>query len=102
MLLHLEGFARRIRIDVLRRGRVVGQAFAGEHLPRNATDNALAQTIPWTLTTALPFNGTVRHGRRRVALPDGAYQLAVTVERPLARRGTPVERWTSPVFRIDR
>jgi hypothetical protein len=106
VLLHLAGFARRIQIDVLRRGRgraeVVGQAFAGEHLPRNATDNLLGQSLPWTLTTALPFNGTVRHGRRRVELPDGAYQLAVTIERPLARRGTPVDRWTTPVFRIDR
>jgi len=35
-------------------------------------------------------------------VPDGDYFVKVTVERALADRRTPVDTWTSPVFRIQR
>jgi hypothetical protein len=63
---------------------------------RNPVENFLSQ--PWSLVTALPFDGAVRRGHHRLELADGEYQLVVTVERP---SGAP-ETWTSPVFRIDR
>jgi hypothetical protein len=101
-LIHLNNFARRVRVDVRRPGRSgsLGEAFRQDYVPRNSVENFLAQ--PWGLTTPLPFDGTVRRGGRQVTLPDGDYQLQVTVERALARRDTPVESWTSPVLRIDR
>jgi subtilisin family serine protease len=102
VLIHLHNFARRVRVDVLRPGQrhSLGEALRRDYVPRNIVENLLAQ--PWGLVTALPFDGTVRRGDRQLRLPDGDYQLVVSVERPLATGDTPVESWTSPVFRIDR
>ena len=98
VLIHLHNFARRVRVDVLRPGQrhSLGEALRRDYVPRNIVENLLAQ--PWGLVTALPFDGTVRRGDRQLRLPDGDYQLVVTVERPLATDDTPVESWTSPVF----
>jgi hypothetical protein len=102
VLIHLNNFARRVRLEVRRPGgrRSLGEAFAQDYVPRNNVENALV--APWGLTTALPFDGTVRAGHRRVALPDGEYELVLTVQRALAGRDDPLETWTSPVLRIDR
>jgi minor extracellular serine protease Vpr len=102
VLVHLNNFARRIRVEVFSPGRrrSVGEAFRQDYVLRNPVDNLLAQ--PWSLVTPLPFDGTVRRGGERLQLPDGEYELRVTVERALAGRDTPVETWTSPPFRIDR
>ena len=102
MLVHLHNFARRIRVEVFSPGRrrSLGEAFSQDYVPRNVVENLLSQ--PWALPTPLPFDGTVRRGGNRLRLPDGEYELRVTVERALAGRGTPVETWTSPPFRIDR
>jgi hypothetical protein len=102
VLVHLNNFARRIRVEVVRPGgqRSLGEAFRQDYVIRNSVENLLAQ--PWSLATPLPFDGTVRRGGDRLRLPDGEYELRVTVERPLAGRGTPLETWTSPAFRIDR
>jgi minor extracellular serine protease Vpr len=101
-LVHLNNFARRIRMDVVTPGSPysLGEAFRQDYVPRDAVENLLAQ--PWSLATSLAFDGTVRRGDGRVPLPDGEYQLVVTVERALADADTPVETWTSPAFRIDR
>ncbi len=102
VLLHLHNFARRIRVEVWSPGsrRSLGEAFRQDYVPRNPVENLLAQ--PWSLATPLPIDGTVRRGGKRLRLPDGEYELRVTVERALAGPGTPVETWTSPPFRIDR
>jgi minor extracellular serine protease Vpr len=102
VLVHLNNFARRVVLEVRRPAgrRALGEAFAQDYVPRNHVENLLA--APWGLTTTLPFDGTVRAGHRRLVLPDGEYQLVVTVQRALASRATPLETWTSPVFRIDR
>jgi subtilisin family serine protease len=101
-LVHMNNFARRIRVEVVAPGgrRSLGEALTRDYVARNAVENFFAQ--PWSLETALPFDGTVRRGGHRVTLPDGEYQLVVTVERALADRGTPLETWTSPTFRIQR
>jgi subtilisin family serine protease len=102
VLVHLNNFARRIRVEVFSPGRQrsLGEAFRQDYVPRNAVENLLAQ--PWALATPLPFDGTVRRGGHRLRLPDGEYELRMTVERALAGRGTPAETWTSPPFRIGR
>jgi minor extracellular serine protease Vpr len=102
VLVHLNNFARRIRVEVLSPGRErsLGEAFRQDYALRNSVENLLAQ--PWSLATPLPFDGTVRRGGDRVRLPDGEYELRVTVERPLAGNDTPLETWTSPPFRIER
>jgi minor extracellular serine protease Vpr len=102
VLVHLNNYARQIRVEVLSPGRhrSLGEAFREDYVPRDVVDNLLAQ--PWSLAKPLPFDGTVRHGGDRLRLPDGEYELRVTVERALAGRDTPTETWTSPPFRIDR
>ncbi len=102
VLVHMHNFARRIRVEVLSAGRRrnLGEAFSQDHVPRGPVENPLAPA--WSLATPLPFDGSVRRGGRRLRLPDGEYELRLTVERALARPGTPVETWTSPPFRIDR
>jgi minor extracellular serine protease Vpr len=102
VLVHMNNQARRIRIEVFsKRHRIsFGEAFVQDFVPRNRVENALA--TPWALVTALPLDGTTRLGRHRFRLPDGEYYAVMTVERALARRGTPTETWTSPTFRIDR
>jgi hypothetical protein len=102
VLVHLNNFARRIRVEVFRpRSRhSLGVALAQDYVPRNQVENLLSSS--WGITTTLPFDGTVRRGRRHVRLPDGEYQLVVSAERPLAGRMDPLETWTTPVFRIKR
>ncbi len=102
VLVHLNNFARRIRVEVFSPGRrrSLGTAFSQDYVPRNVVENLLSQ--PWALPTPLPFDGTVRRGGQRLRLPDGEYELRVTVDRPLAGRDTPAETWTSPPFRIGR
>jgi minor extracellular serine protease Vpr len=97
-LVHLNNFARRIRVDVVRPGsrHSLGEAYRRDYVARNGVENLLSQ--PWSLITELPFDGTVRRGHRQLPLPDGDYQLAVTAEPPSGA----AETWTSPVFRIDR
>jgi hypothetical protein len=102
VLVHLNNFARRIRVEVFRPGHhaSLGEAFRQDCVPRDVVENLLAQ--PWSLAKPLPFDGTVRRGGDRLQLPDGEYELRVTVERARAARDTPAETWTSPPFRIDR
>jgi subtilisin family serine protease len=102
VLLHLEHHAQRVHVELFsaRRGKRVGEAYAADLPPRNAYDTPSATL--WDLTTAVPLDGTVRLGHRRVPVPDGDYFVAVTVERALADRRTPVDTWRSPVFRIAR
>ena len=85
VLVHLENPAQRVRIVAFsaRRGQRIGQAFAADRLPRNAYD--VPGAAPSALVTALPLDGTVRRGHRRVPLPDGEYFVRVTVERALRR-----------------
>ncbi|MDA0159940.1 Fn3-like domain-containing protein [Solirubrobacter ginsenosidimutans] len=102
VLVHLNNFARRIRVEVLRPGRrhSLGVALTQDYVPRDQVENLLS--TPGGTTTALPFDGTVRRGRQHVRLPDGDYQLVVSAEGPLAGRTDAPETWTSPVFRIQR
>jgi subtilisin family serine protease len=102
VLVHLNTFARRLRVDVLRPGktRSLGVALEQQYVPRSQVENLFAPS--WGLSTALPFDGTVKLGRKRLRLPNGDYQLQLNAERPLADRWTPPETWTSPVFRIKR
>jgi hypothetical protein len=102
VLLHLNNFARRIRVEVVRPGRrqSLGMALTQDYVPRNQVENLLS--TPGGLTTAVPFDGTVRHGRQHVRLADGDYQLVVSAEGPLAGRRDVPETWTSPVFTIRR
>jgi minor extracellular serine protease Vpr len=102
VLVHANNFARRIRVEVFRPGgrRSLGEAFRQDYVPRNVVENLLSQ--PWALATPLPFDGTVRRGGDRLPLPDGEYELRVTVDRALADRDTPTETWTSPPLKIDR
>ena len=102
VLVHMNHFARRIRLEVFAPGRKrsLGVALERDYVPRNAVENLLAQ--PSALVTALPFDGSVRRGNGRARLPDGEYRLVMTVERALATRATPEETWTSPAFRIAR
>jgi hypothetical protein len=98
VLAHLNSFARRLRLEVAgARGRVLGEALAEDYVPRDAVDNLVAAEP--NLFTALPFDGTVRAGGRRLRLPDGDYRLILEVQ---GAPGGPWQRWTSPVFRIDR
>jgi subtilisin family serine protease len=102
VLVHLNNFARRIRVEVLRPGRKrsLGVALEQDYVPRDQVENLLSAS--WWLSSPLPFDGTVRRGRRHVRLPDGDYQLLISAERPLSRRWDPPETWTSPVFTIKR
>jgi minor extracellular serine protease Vpr len=101
VLVHLNNFARRIRVAVFSPGhrRSLGEAFSQDYVPRDVVENLLSR--PWALPTPLPFDGTVRRDGRRLRLPNGEYVLRVTVERALSGR-EPAETWTSPPFRIDR
>jgi minor extracellular serine protease Vpr len=102
VLLHLNNFARRIRVEVFRPGRrqSLGVALTQDYVPRNQVENLLSSA--GGLTTALPFDGTVRRGRQHVRLAEGDYQLVVSAEGPLSGRNDLPETWTSPVFRISR
>ena len=89
VLLHLNNFARRIRVEVFRPGkkRSLGVALEQEYVPRNQVENFFGAS--WGIATPLPFDGTVKRGRQHVRLPDGDYQLVVSAERPLSRRRRP-------------
>ena len=102
VLVHLENPASgsASRSSAPGRRAALGEAFAAELLPRNAVENLLGPAVGADDRAAAG-----RHGPPRgtgVPLPDGEYYVRVTVERALAERGTPVETWTSPTFRIDR
>jgi minor extracellular serine protease Vpr len=100
VLVHMNNYARRIRIEAVR-GRVsYGEVYREDYVARNKAEGLLAP--PSALAKAIPLDGTARRGGRRSRLPDGDYRLVMTVEKALADRWTPAERWTSPVLRIAR
>ncbi len=90
VLVHMNNYARRIRIDAYdaRRHRRLGTVLRRDYVPRNHVESSLT----WNVATALPLP----------RLPAGRYYVVMTVERALAERGTPVETWTSPEFTIAR
>jgi hypothetical protein len=88
VLVHMNNYARRIRIEAFRGGRRVGTVLRRDYVPRNHVEAPLA----WNVVTTLPL--------RR--LRAGEYHVVMTVERALGERGTPVETWTSPTFKITR
>jgi hypothetical protein len=88
VLVHLNNYARRIRIVAYRGHHRAGTVLREDYVPRNHAEAPLA----WNLATTL----TLRR------LPPGTYHVVLTVERALAERDTPVETWTSPTFTIAR
>ena len=76
----------RVRIEVFSArpaAQPSGEAFSRRLVPRNVLENLLARRGRWS--TALPLDGTVRRGRRRVPLPDGEYYVRAD-RRARARR----------------
>jgi minor extracellular serine protease Vpr len=90
VLVHMNNYARRLRIVAYRRHRSVGTVFREDYVRRNHTEAPPPST--WSLATTL----TLRR------LPPGTYRLVLTAERALAGRDTPMETWTSPEFTIAR
>lgn len=90
VLVHMNNYARRIRIVAYRGHRRVGTVYRQDYVRRNHVE--APPQLHWNTATELPI--------RRMA--PGTYSLVLTVERALAERGTPVETWTSPEFTIAR
>jgi subtilisin family serine protease len=88
VLVHMNNYARRIRVVAYRGRHRAGVVFRQDYVPRDHVEAPLA----WNLATTLAL--------RR--LPPGTYHVVLTVERALAARDTPVETWTSPEFTIAR
>lgn len=98
-LVHLDHQVRELRLEVFdaATGRNWGRTGTFDYFGRNSTSTGFF---------AFAFDGTTsagRAGRPRV-VPDGDYEVRVSVLKALGDPANPAhwERWTSPVFTIDR
>jgi subtilisin family serine protease len=58
----------------------------------------------WSRGVYWEWNGLVTKSKRTTPVPDGTYQIVVSVLKPLGNESNPAhwEKWTSPPFIIDR
>ena len=90
VLVHMNNYARRIRIVAYRGRHRVGTVLRQDYVRRDHTE--APPPLAWNLATTLALR----------PLPPGTYRLVLTAERALAEPETPVETWTSPTFTIAR
>lgn len=96
-LVHLHHQARRLQLDVLEAGTLkpLGRALRADYLPRSEKADGFA---------AFTWDGTVTHGKKTEAVPEGQYVIRISVLKALGDENTPAhtETWTSPVITLDR
>jgi minor extracellular serine protease Vpr len=98
-LIHLDHQVRELRLDVFdaSTGRNWGRIATFDYVGRNSTPTAFF---------AFAFDGQTQTGRtgRNFAVPDGTYEVRVTVLKALGDPANPAhwETWTSQRFVIDR
>jgi minor extracellular serine protease Vpr len=96
-LVHFDHPSRLFRLDIYdaTSGKLLGEGFEDEYLPRNSTATGFF---------AISWDGTVIKGKKSVPLPDGTYTAKISVLKAL---GNPFnaahwETWTSPGILIQR
>ena len=97
VLLHLDHQSRRLRMEV-------HEAGTGKSWHRALDLDYLTRNVSPTGFFSLPWVGETFVGPNLYTVPDGTYQLTVTVVKALGDESNPahVETWTSPSFTIDR
>jgi hypothetical protein len=97
---HLHHQARRLQLDVfdvLEAGTLKprGRALRADYLPRSEKADGFA---------VFKWDGTVTHGKKTTAVPDGQYVIRISVLKALGDENNPAhtETWTSPVITLDR
>jgi subtilisin family serine protease len=97
ILLHLDHQARRVRFDVteVATGKSWHRALQDEYPGRNSGPTSFF---------AIGWDGTTQAGRKTYVVPNGQYQITVTVDKALADGDNPAhtESWTSPTITIAR
>jgi minor extracellular serine protease Vpr len=96
-LVHFDHPSRLFRLDIYdaASGKLLGEGFEDEYLPRNSTAGGFF---------AISWDGTVIKGKKSVPLPNGTYTAKISVLKAL---GNPFnaahwETWTSPGILIQR
>ena len=100
LLVHLDHQSRRVRLDVVEvaTGRSWHRVMTLDYVGRNAN------RATTSFFFALPWDGTTEAGRRAYTVPNGQYQVTISVLKALGDETDPahVESWTSPVITIAR
>lgn len=101
-LLHLDHFARRIRIEATDAvsGKSWHRVSDDEYVGRNSTPNGFF-TYGWDGDT---FAGKGKNGSQQYTVPNGQYRVTVSALKALGDESNPAhwEIWTSPVITIAR
>jgi subtilisin family serine protease len=95
VVLHLDHFARRLRIDLVdSTGKPIGRFVDQEYLSHAATA---------TETAAYRFGGVVTLDKIPLAVANGTYLFKLSALKPLGDESNPAdwETWTSPAFTLD-
>lgn len=99
-LVHLDHHSRRLRLDVteVATGRSWFRALDLDYVGRNANRAGTSFFF------ALPWDGTTQAGKRVYTVPNGHYQVTLSVLKALGDESNPahVESWTSPVVTVAR
>jgi minor extracellular serine protease Vpr len=97
ILVHLDHQVRRLRFEVTEVG-------TGTSWHRAIEDEYVGRNSGVTSFFAVPWDGRTAAGRKIYVVPNGQYQITVTVVKALADESNPahVEAWTSPVITIAR
>lgn len=96
ILVHLDHQSRYMKLEVLdMAGRSFKPFAVEEYLPRNSTSTGF---FAWT------FDGYTFAGNKVFTVPDGTYQVKISLLKALGNSGIAAdwETWTSPAFVIDR
>jgi minor extracellular serine protease Vpr len=96
-VVHLDHQSRRLRLKIthVATGLSWFRALQEDYLPRNSTPTGFF---------VLPWDGTITIGGRAIPVPNGQYQMTMTVLKALGDESNPahVETWESPTFTITR
>jgi minor extracellular serine protease Vpr len=97
ILLHLDHQVRRVRFDVtdVATGKSWHRALEDEYVGRNSGATSFF---------AEAWNGTTQAGRKTYIVPNGQYQITISVTKALGDDDNPAhtESWTSPTITIAR
>jgi len=95
-LVHLDHQSRSMKFEVLdMKGKSLKPFAVEEYLPRNSTTTGF---YAWA------FDGRTFAGAKTFVIPDGTYQVKISLLKALGDPSNPAhwEYWTSPAFTIDR
>lgn len=97
ILLHLDHQVRRLRFDVT-------EVATGKSWHRALEDNYFGRSSGATTFFAIGWDGTTQAGRKTYVVPNGQYQITVSVIKALGDDNNPahVESWVSPTITIAR